>query len=308
MQYSEDLANGVAFPESRQEAPKFVRMSPKDLMHRRQIFKGILLTMARDHHRAFLKTLNPPLEVKDSELTNWHRDFVVDDCPDVDMVALPEKPNVVRLSSAAAVFAATQRGLGGVNKRLEEALKEQAEKQKPEVKPAPETPAAEKPKVRKGLEGLPPALLEKILAKEKAKQIKEMTRTSEDKRELETLEELQLVMMPSLAVCRNLLMSSFFLQIGPKIMNCYRSEKHTQGQRALEISRFVKFVADSYGSKSVQEMDSLVRDLIRLAPGHLEIWKNRGTEYVREMKKGGAGCGVDLKKHFEKLLTQKRRA
>ena len=85
----------------------------------------------------------------------------------------------------------------GVNKRLGNVLQEAAEKQKAkedaekekETKPEEEAP----PVNMKGLEGLPPALVKKILEKEKAKQMKKMTETTEDKKGLQVLEDLQTV-------------------------------------------------------------------------------------------------------------------
>lgn len=47
------------------------------------------------------------------------------------------------------------------------------------------------PQIKKGLQGLPPALLEKILQKEKAKQIKQMTQNSVEKKDEEMARDLQ---------------------------------------------------------------------------------------------------------------------
>jgi hypothetical protein len=50
--------------------------------------------------------------------------------------------------------------------------------------------AVEPPKVRDSLKGLPPALIEKILAKEKAKQLRQMTESDHDRKERLLLDEL----------------------------------------------------------------------------------------------------------------------
>ena len=61
------------------------------------------------------------------------------------------------------------------------------------------------PAIRKELRGLPPHLIQKILANEKAKQIKEMTQSSDDRKDLEALEDL--------------------LTLAPVIINCHRAHK-----------------------------------------------------------------------------------
>ena len=61
------------------------------------------------------------------------------------------------------------------------------------------------PGIRKELRGLPPHLIQKILANEKAKQIKEMTQSSDDRKDLEALEDL--------------------LTLAPVIINCHRAHK-----------------------------------------------------------------------------------
>ena len=61
------------------------------------------------------------------------------------------------------------------------------------------------PAIRKELRGLPPHLIQKILANEKAKQIKEMTQSSDDRKDLEALEDLT--------------------TLAPVIINCHRAHK-----------------------------------------------------------------------------------
>lgn len=59
----------------------------------------------------------------------------------------------------------------------------------PEIKPEP-TESQGEVKILKGLQGLSPAILAMIKAKEQARQIKKMTQTSEEQKELELMEEL----------------------------------------------------------------------------------------------------------------------
>ena len=89
------------------------------------------------------------------------------DCED-----LPAKPYVQKLTSAADVISATQE-LFGVNKRLEKAMADyKANEEKVKADGGLVASAQPLPLVKEGLRGLPPALLEKVLAREKAKQIR----------------------------------------------------------------------------------------------------------------------------------------
>ena len=85
----------------------------------------------------------------------------------------------------------------GINHRLESVLQEKietpmvgnnleaTEKIKTEV-----PPKTEEPKILKGLKGLPPALLQKILEKEKEKSVKDVTQNTEERKRIEQMEEL----------------------------------------------------------------------------------------------------------------------
>ena len=94
----------------------------------------------------------------------------------------------------------------GINSRLENVLQQkedslqveqnQIQEEKNDMtkfKHAEQTPKAEEPKILKGLRGLPPALLQKILDKEKAKNVQDVTQNTEKRKEIETLQELILV-------------------------------------------------------------------------------------------------------------------
>ncbi len=290
MGYAEDLKAGmVREPEAGGAAGTFVRLDPKALVERRQIFRRILTTLAMAHHSGFLATLSPPLSVPDSELARWHKDFDVEACPEAETADLPAQPDTVRLTKASDVIDATQK-LFGVNKRLEKALNDLKEYEaKTEEKKKADKPAAAappKPPVKKGLEGLPPAILEKLMAKERAKQAKALTETRAEKREADVLEDLQ--------------------KTGPLIMNCYRSERQRQGRSALEVKAFAKFVADSHEArKGAAEAENAIRAMVRVAPEFLQFVTIRAVEYVKA--KPGA---PDLNALREKLsqLYEKAKA
>lgn len=68
-----------------------------------------------------------------------------------------------------------------------------------------------------------------------------MTESTEEKKERNTVEELQ--------------------KIGPLILNCHRSERQRQNRAALELKAFCKFLANSYadGRKGANEMEDALR-------------------------------------------------
>ena len=70
MSFSEDMANGKTKPTAEEKAAPFIKLGPKEQIERRQIFKGLLTSMVRDSHTAFLRTLG--LEIEESEVSRWH--------------------------------------------------------------------------------------------------------------------------------------------------------------------------------------------------------------------------------------------
>lgn len=284
MSYSEDMANGKSKPTAEEQAAPFIKLGAKEQTERRQIFKGLLTSMVRDSHAAFLKTRG--LEVAESDVSRWHDDFDVESCPDVDCEDLPAKPYVQKLTSAADVISATQE-LFGVNKRLEKAMADyKANEEKVKGEGGSVASAQPQPVVKEGLRGLPPALLEKVLAREKAKQIRAMTESSEDKKERNTLDELQ--------------------KIGPLILNCHRSERQRQNRAALELKAFCKFLANSYadGRKGANEMEEALRTLVKLVPGFLQFRILRNVEYVKAVT--SSPDVNSLRDRLEKLIEEKK--
>jgi len=284
MSYSEDMANGKSKPIAEEQAAPFIKLGAKEQTERRQIFKGLLTSMVRDSHAAFLKTRG--LEVAESDVSRWHDDFDVESCPDVDCEDLPAKPYVQKLTSAADVISATQE-LFGVNKRLEKAMADyKANEEKVKADGGLVASAQPLPLVKEGLRGLPPALLEKVLAREKAKQIRAMTESSEDKKERNTLDELQ--------------------KIGPLILNCHRSERQRQNRTAIELKAFCKFLANSYadGRKGANEMEEALRTLLKLVPGFLQFRILRNVEYVKAVT--SSPDVNSLRDRLKKLIEEKK--
>ena len=85
----------------------------------------------------------------------------------------------------------------GINPRLENVLQDrkeqplvEEEKEITKIKIPEVNAKSEEPKILKGLKGLPPALLQKILDKEKEKNVKDVTQNTEKRKRLEKMEEL----------------------------------------------------------------------------------------------------------------------
>ena len=57
-------------------------------------------------------------------VNEWHKDFDVESCPEVDEEALPPKPNVVAITKVTDFIKATNDAFGG-NQRLQQALLDQ---------------------------------------------------------------------------------------------------------------------------------------------------------------------------------------
>ena len=288
MSYKKDMDEGKARPTAEELATtpsSFVRLEPKQLTERKRIFEGLLLSMVRDAHAKFLASIG--LEVEAAKVTKWHDDFDVELCGEVDGEDLPAMPGGQRLTTAAEMLSATQNLFKDVNPRLGQAVadykkKEEGKAESAAAAAAKDVPAPE-PAIKKGLQGIDPALLEIVRARERKKQIKDVTESSEDRKERNVLEELQ--------------------KIGPQILNCHRSERQSKGRAALELKSFSKFLANSVG-KGAGEMEDLLRALVRLAPGYLKFATVRNVEYVK------AATPVrdvnSLREELKKLLSEKK--
>uniref|UniRef100_A0A8C5T344 Chromatin licensing and DNA replication factor 1 n=1 Tax=Malurus cyaneus samueli TaxID=2593467 RepID=A0A8C5T344_9PASS len=139
-------------------------LSASRLLERRREFHRSLVNIVRQHHRAFLAALTPPMEVPEEELTRWHPRFNVDEVPDISPAELPQPPQEDRLSTAQEVLS-TARGL--LSPKMEKALANlalrtaEAGAEEPALSKAPSpasTPSA--------LKGVPQGLLDRVRAKE----------------------------------------------------------------------------------------------------------------------------------------------
>ncbi|NXX86460.1 CDT1 factor, partial [Urocolius indicus] len=94
-------------------------LSASRLLARRKEFTRNLVNIVKQHHKAFLAALSPPMEVPEEKLTRWHPRFNVDEVPDISPAELPQPPQEDRLSTAQEVLS-TARGM--LSPKMEKAL------------------------------------------------------------------------------------------------------------------------------------------------------------------------------------------
>ncbi|MEE6513687.1 hypothetical protein FKM82_021466 [Ascaphus truei] len=95
------------------------------LLERRQLFNRNLTNIVKQHHRAFLASLSPPMLVPEDKLTRWHPRFNVDEVTDVVPANLPLPPQVDKLTTAQEVLSKA-RGMMTPKIRAKETQKLQA--------------------------------------------------------------------------------------------------------------------------------------------------------------------------------------
>ncbi|XP_041340635.1 DNA replication factor Cdt1 [Pyrgilauda ruficollis] len=139
-------------------------LSASRLLERRREFHRNLVNIVREHHKAFLAALSPPMVVPEEKLTRWHPRFNVDEVPDISPAELPRPPQEDRLSTAQEVLS-TARGM--LSPKMEKALANlalrtaEASAGEPALSQAPAPASASS-----ALRGVSQGLLERVRAKE----------------------------------------------------------------------------------------------------------------------------------------------
>ncbi|CAK1545012.1 unnamed protein product [Leptosia nina] len=175
-------------------------MNPSVLLERRRYFYDTLLKVVKKHHAQFLSTLDPPINIPDEKLVRWHPEFEIEKIPEIECAKLPELPNVDKMSSAQDVLAKA-RQLFKCNTKMERALEKLAQAKarglteeekavtglhdapKGNTSTATQTSQPSSSNVtliNPALRNLPASLLEKVKAKQAAKALEAMTRSSEN--------------------------------------------------------------------------------------------------------------------------------
>ncbi|XP_054245464.1 DNA replication factor Cdt1 [Indicator indicator] len=231
-------------------------LSSSRLLERRKEFHRNLVNIVKQHHKAFLATLNPPMVVPEEKLTRWHPRFNVDKVPDISPAELPQPPQGERLSTAQEVLS-TARGM--LTPKMEKSLANlalrtaEASAGEPVVSKAP-SPAS----TSSALKGVSQALLDRIRAKEAQKLQALMTRAPQQEQRLAMLGRL-----PAMARV---------------LRNVFVAEK----KQALTMEVTCARMADSYEVQmSPGEMEKHLRLFAELLPDWVGIHVIRTDTYIK---------------------------
>ncbi|XP_027745928.1 DNA replication factor Cdt1 [Empidonax traillii] len=239
-------------------------LSASRLLERRKEFHRNLVNIVKQHHKAFLAALSPPMEVPEEKLTRWHPRFNVDEVPDISPMELPQPPQIDRLSTAQEVLS-TARGM--LSPKMEKALANvalrtaEAGAGEPVLSKAP-SPAS----TSSALKGVSQALLDRIRAKEARKLQALMTR--------DTQQEERVAMLGRLPAMARVLRSVFV------------AEK----KQALPMEVVCARLGDSYDELiAPAEMEKHLRLFAELLPDWVGIHAIRTDTYVKLDKEKDLG-------------------
>ncbi|KAM9509302.1 DNA replication factor Cdt1 [Guaruba guarouba] len=233
-----------------------LHLSASRLLERRKEFNRNLVNIVKQHHKAFLAALSPPMVVPEEKLTRWHPRFNVDEVPDIIPAELPRPPQEDRLTTAQEVLSRAQ---GMLSPKMEKALANLALRTaeagggEPVVSKAP-APAS----TSSALKGVSQDLLERIRAKEAQKLQVLMTRDAQQERRIGMLQRL-----PAMARI---------------LRNIFVAEK----KQALTMEVACARMADSYDEQMpLGEMEKHLRLLAELLPGWVGIHAIRTDTYIK---------------------------
>ncbi|XP_041803436.1 DNA replication factor Cdt1 isoform X2 [Chelmon rostratus] len=238
-------------------------LSASCLLGRRRIFHTNLVLIVKQHHKAFLSSLVPPLSVAEDSLTRWHPRFNVDTVPAIQASSLPQPPHTGKLATAQEVLDKArslinpkmERALVSLALKTEDKVAENKEPTSPQNSTVPQTLAAQVPAA---LKGVSQSLLDRIRAKETQKLQAAMTRNP-------TQEERLLIMsrLPELARI---------------LRNVFIAEK----KAALTMEVVCNRMVSSYRSAlSTGEMEKHIRLLAEVSSDWLTIHPIRKDLYLK---------------------------
>lgn len=231
-------------------------LSASRLLERRRVFNRNLVNIVKQHHQAFLASLQPPLVVPDGKLTRWHPRFRVDEVPDVPPAELPQPPQVDKLTTAQEVLTKAR---SMMTPKMEKALANLAlrtagtspgEHEAPTAAPTADSSSA--------LRGVSQALLERIRAKEAQKLQALMTRNPQQE--------------------ERLLMISRLPEMARLLRNVFVAEK----KQALTVEVACTRMTDSYRTSMTSgEMEKHLRLFSELLPDWVSIHPIRKDTYIK---------------------------
>lgn len=284
LDYKSEMVGNVE--PNMEKNPTAERLGPQGMVERKTVFHNSLVNIVKSHHKKFCSELETPISVEDDQLVKFHKDFDVDRCPPIVDSDFPEAPFVEKVTTAAQILEKS-RALFEINPKLAETLVKAADaKQTGENPSGPTEVKVEAPKpapkpIRKELQGLPPKLIEKILAKEAEKAAREMFT---DKGREEKIKRLR--RMPVLARI---------------LKNTFTSEN----KPALPFDMVIKKAVSSYpGHLPSEVMIKDVRYLIEVAKPWVGNPMVQASEYLKLNKNMDVN---DVVKQLEKMLADEEK-
>ncbi|NXC28841.1 CDT1 factor, partial [Campylorhamphus procurvoides] len=239
-------------------------LSASRLLERRKEFHRNLVNIVKQHHKAFLAALSPPMVVPEEKLTRWHPRFNVDKVPDISPAELPQPPQEDRLSTAQEVLS-TARGM--LSPKMEKALANVASRTAEAGAGEPVLSKALSPaSTTSALKGVSQALLDRIRAKEARRLQVLMTR--------DTRQEERVAMLGRLPAMARVLRSVFV------------AEK----KQALPMEVVCARLADSYDEQmAAGEMEKHLRLFAELLPDWVGVHVIRTDTYIKLDKEKDLG-------------------
>lgn len=285
LDYKQDMIKelgGQEEPDQEKGGPNAEKLGPQGMVERKAIFHNSLVNIVKDHHKLFCSKLDPPIQVDDGNLVKFHKDFEVDQCPPIQESEMPKQPHVEKVTTAAEILEKS-RALFEVNPKLSQTLSQVADSKLSTESSTPVKIEAEIPKVplkpiRKELQGLPPKLIEKILAKEAEKAAREMFTDKDREEKVKRLRRL------------------------PGLARIVRNTFVTERKAALPFAVVIKKAVASYpGHLSSDIMTKDVRYMMEVTKPWATNPTVQGQEYVKVNQNMDINTVVQ---QLEKLLAE----
>ncbi|CAL1532299.1 unnamed protein product [Lymnaea stagnalis] len=233
------------------------------LIKRKRWFSNNLIAYLKQLHKAFLATLNPPLEVSDDQLMRWHPRFQLDKV-DVTLSQLPQSPDVKIYRTAKDVL---ENQRGKLNPMVEKALSKVVEKDLMANKNNTSLATnslqqlssnSKSNQTVDSIKGIPPALLAKIRAKEAKKIEESLIRKPE--------EDIKLKIMNRL----------------PEVIRTLRAIFVTEKKPALPLEDVCKKLEENYKNGiSQRDVEQHVNMLRELAPELISVVEIKRGKYLK---------------------------
>ncbi|ALC40431.1 dup [Drosophila busckii] len=277
-------------------------MNPHVMTARMQKFQRLLLQRVMQEHDKFVRALVPPIII-DKVLTRWHPQFDLESCPEVELAALPQPPNVEKYSSAKDILS-TARNLFNCATPMERAMERYEAKLEADAATSSISATAintaianeattsvaatntATPTVRECipaaapvadatsnlLKGLPKSLIEKIRAKQAAKALDAMTRRPSQDQEATNYTRL------------------------PELARHLRNVFVTERKSVLTLEVIIKKIQNSFRANlTPQEIEAHLKLLAKELPAWVAFHEVRKTMYIKISK------DLDMNKITEKL-------